>query len=121
MINNSHSKTIGRIFFHRACIKISYRNRGRAPRAQIKINDKIVLFKIKSKFEWFIVIKDTVNILISRIFIYSAIKIKAKGELLYSILNPYISSDSPSVKSKEVQWVSAKIDVIQVIVKGNNI
>ena len=54
-------------------------------------------------------------------FIYSAIKIKAKGELLYSILNPDTNSDSPSAKSKGVRWVSARIDVIQVIAKGNNI
>jgi len=54
-------------------------------------------------------------------FIYSAIKIKAKGELLYSILNPDTNSDSPSAKSKGVRWVSAKIDVTQVITKGNNI
>jgi len=52
---------------------------------------------------------------------YSAIKIKAKGELLYSILNPDISSDSPSAKSKGVRWVSAKIDVTQVITRGSNI
>jgi len=51
MINSNHNKIIGRIFFHRTCIKISYRNRGRAPGAQIKINDKIVVLKIKSKFE----------------------------------------------------------------------
>jgi len=52
---------------------------------------------------------------------YSAMKIRPKGELLYSILNPDTSSDSPSVKSKGVRWVSAKIDVIQVITKGSNI
>jgi len=60
------------------------------------MNDKIVVFKIKSKFEWFIVIRDSVNILINRIFMYSAIKIRAKGELPYSILNSDTSSDSPS-------------------------
>jgi len=52
---------------------------------------------------------------------YSAMKIRANGALLYSILNPDTNSDSPSAKSKGVQWVSAKIDVIQVIVKGSSI
>jgi len=52
---------------------------------------------------------------------YSAMKIRAKGELLYSILNPDTNSDSPSAKSKGVRWVSAKIDVTQVITKGSNI
>lgn len=41
--------------------------------------------------------------LIKRIFIYSAIKIKANNELLYSVLNPDTSSDSPSVKSNGVR------------------
>ena len=38
---------------------------------------------------------------------YSAIKIKAKGPALYSVLNPDTSSDSPSAKSKGVRLVSA--------------
>lgn len=45
-------------------------------------------------------------------FTYSAIKIKANNELLYSILNPETNSDSPSVKSNGVRWVSAKIEII---------
>ena len=52
---------------------------------------------------------------------YSAMKIRAKGALLYSILNPDTNSDSPSAKSKGVRWVSAKIDVAQVIIRGSNI
>jgi len=52
---------------------------------------------------------------------YSAMKIRAKGELLYSILNPDTNSDSPSAKSKGVRWVSAKIDVTQVITEDSNI
>jgi len=51
MISSSHNKIMGRIFFHRTCIKMSYRSRGRAPRAQIKMNDKIVVLRIKSRFE----------------------------------------------------------------------
>ena len=49
------------------------------------------------------------NILIARILVYSAIKISAKGPLLYSVLNPDTSSDSPSAKSNGVRLVSASI------------
>ena len=49
----------------------------------------------------------TVNILIAKILVYSAIKINAKGPLLYSVLNPDTSSDSPSARSKGVRLVSA--------------
>lgn len=49
-----------------------------------------------------------VSTLIIKIFVYSAIKIKAKLLLLYSILNPETSSDSPSERSKGVRFVSAK-------------
>lgn len=56
----------------------------------------------------------TVNILIARILVYSAIKISAKGPLLYSVLNPETSSDSPSAKSKGVRFVSANIVINQI-------
>jgi hypothetical protein len=49
----------------------------------------------------------TVNILIAKILIYSAIKIRAKGPLLYSVLKPETSSDSPSARSNGVRFVSA--------------
>jgi len=48
-------------------------------------------------------------------FIYSAIKIKAKVPPLYSVLNPETNSDSPSEKSKGVRFVSARVVVNQVI------
>lgn len=99
IIKISHIKVKGRIFFHKQFIKISYRSRGRAPRNQMKINDIIVVFIISSVFHIFLVNIDMVISLISKIFIYSAIKIKANIDLLYSILNPDTSSDSPSVKS----------------------
>jgi len=50
----------------------------------------------------------TENILIARILVYSAMKIKAKGPLLYSVLKPDTSSDSPSARSKGVRFVSAR-------------
>lgn len=47
------------------------------------------------------------------IFVYSAIKIRANVPLLYSILNPETSSDSPSAKSNGVRLVSARVVVNQ--------
>jgi hypothetical protein len=44
-------------------------------------------------------------------FVYSAIKIKANKPLLYSVLNPDTSSDSPSAKSNGVRFVSANVVV----------
>lgn len=62
-----------------------------------------------------------VNNLITKMFIYSAIKIIANNPLLYSMLNPDTSSDSPSAKSKGVRFVSAKFVINQVTVIGINI
>lgn len=45
--------------------------------------------------------------------VYSAIKIKANVPLLYSMLNPDTSSDSPSAKSNGVRLVSANVVVNQ--------
>lgn len=59
--------------------------------------------------------------LIKIIFMYSAIKIRAKEAPLYSVLNPLTSSDSPSAKSKGVRLVSAKVVVNQTKNKGTNI
>jgi len=55
-----------------------------------------------------------VNKLIARILVYSAIKIRANGPLLYSVLKPDTSSDSPSAKSKGVRLVSASIVTNQI-------
>jgi hypothetical protein len=46
---------------------------------------------------------------IIKIFMYSAIKIRAKLPALYSTLKPETSSDSPSARSKGVRLVSARI------------
>lgn len=48
-----------------------------------------------------------VSSLIARILMYSAIKIRAKELLLYSMLNPETNSDSPSERSNGVRFVSA--------------
>lgn len=60
----------------------------------------------------------TVRSLISKIFVYSAMKIKANILLLYSVLNPETSSDSPSAKSKGVRFVSARLEVNQITLIG---
>ena len=49
---------------------------------------------------------------------YSAIKIKANGPLLYSVLNPETSSDSPSARSNGVRLVSANIVINHKIKTG---
>lgn len=54
-----------------------------------------------------------VNRLMARILVYSAIKISANVPLLYSVLNPETSSDSPSAKSNGVRLVSARMLVNQ--------
>lgn len=53
------------------------------------------------------------TILIARIEAYSAIKMRANGPALYSVLNPDTSSDSPSAKSNGVRLVSAWIVISQ--------
>ena len=58
------------------------------------------------------------SILINKILAYSAKKINAKPPLLYSVLNPDTSSDSPSAKSKGVRFVSAKQEANQIKDKG---
>jgi len=49
-----------------------------------------------------------------RILVYSASIIKANPPLLYSVLYPETSSDSPSAKSKGVRLVSARQETNQI-------
>jgi len=111
----------GSIFFHSIFISVSYRSRGSAPRAQIKISDIIDAFRISSLLYIFLIDIMTVSNLINKIFMYSAIKIRANNDLLYSILNPETSSDSPSVKSNGARCVSAKIEMIHDKSNGSKI
>lgn len=62
-----------------------------------------------------------VTILINRMFMYSAMKISANALLLYSVLNPDTSSDSPSAKSNGVRLVSASDEINHIILSGKNI
>jgi hypothetical protein len=67
----------------------------------IRINEvSVLIFPMK---------KVTVNSLIIIILAYSAIKINANVALLYSVLNPETSSDSPSARSNGVRFVSARL------------
>lgn len=59
--------------------------------------------------------------LINKIFVYSAIKIRANSPLLYSVLNPDTSSDSPSAKSNGVRFVSASVVVNHINIRGRAI
>ena len=61
-----------------------------------------------------------VIILINRMFMYSAMKIRAKVLLLYSVLNPDTNSDSPSAKSNGVRLVSAREEINHMIINGKN-
>ena len=51
-------------------------------------------------------------------FIYSAIKNRAKGPAAYSTLKPETNSDSPSVRSKGARFVSARVDTNHIMAKG---
>lgn len=61
-----------------------------------------------------------VKTLIIKTLEYSAIKIKANNPALYSTLKPDTNSASPSGKSKGARFVSAKIEIIQGIIRGKN-
>ena len=103
--------------------------RGSVARTHTKrILSKVVLIRIKA----FEIIKGyidpekitEVNSLMTRILVYSAIKINANRPLLYSILNPDTSSDSPSAKSNGVRFVSARLVInhkyeIGIIIKNS--
>ena len=92
--------------------------RGKVPRIQINRVARHKVFTENSKSEkkngeMDVEKMAVVNILIARILVYSAMKISAKGPLLYSVLNPDTSSDSPSARSKGVRLVSANIVIYQ--------
>lgn len=98
--------------------------RGKVARIQINKNAKVKVSKIKNISIIKIgLIKDknvTLEIIhIIIILAYSAIKIRAKDPLLYSVLKPETNSDSPSAKSNGVRFVSANVVINQIIHIGN--
>lgn len=105
-------------------INWSYRRRGSVARTQTKriatrravVGVEMVVIEMSWGFGTMKI--EVVRILISKIFVYSAIKMRAKLPALYSILKPETSSDSPSAKSNGVRFVSAKIEVIHIMASG---
>lgn len=61
-----------------------------------------------------------VRAFIRMMFMYSAMKNKAKGPAAYSTLNPDTSSDSPSVKSNGARFVSASVEINHISASGQN-
>lgn len=116
----------GRNDFHVRFISRSYRIRGREARTHTNSIAIIMVFVVKKislmiiRFE--LPVKKITEIrLMIIILAYSAIKISANEPLLYSVLNPDTSSDSPSAKSNGVRFVSAKSVVNQISLKGISI
>lgn len=115
------AKVIGRKHFHVRYISLSYRIRGNVPRTQTKIEaNSIVRATINRFLNTVVVPKKNVEVkrLIIRMFAYSAIKIRANVALLYSVLNPDTSSDSPSARSNGVRFVSARFVINHKIIIG---
>lgn len=113
----------GRKDFHVNAIKRSYRIRGKEARTQINaVATTIVLIGIIISFISMGSILPEKNTTVSKLIImmlaYSAIKIRANEPLLYSVLNPETSSDSPSAKSNGVRFVSANVVVNQTRARG---
>ena len=63
----------------------------------------------------------TDSVFIIRIFEYSARKNMANIPLAYSTLKPDTSSDSPSVRSNGVRFVSASVDTNHIMARGHDI
>lgn len=51
--------------------------------------------------------------------VYSAIKNRANGPAAYSTLNPETSSDSPSVRSNGLRFVSARVEMNHIMAIGH--
>lgn len=117
------TRDIGRKHFQVSAISLSYRIRGRVPRAQMKVKAKNIAFlvrkaSLKIGVQRVPVKKTAVKRPIIIILMYSAIKIRAKLPALYSTLNPETISDSPSAKSNGVRFVSARVVINQVVARG---
>lgn len=122
-----HSASVrGRKFFHRRCIRWSYRNRGYEARTHRNKDVRIRVFTMKFEVKisgWLWLLRGAINRMEDRAFIriilvYSAMKNKAKGPAEYSTLNPETSSDSPSVRSKGARFVSASVEMYHIMAKG---
>lgn len=120
------TKVMGRKDFHVSIINWSYRKRGKEARTQRNPTAMIVVLMPRlmvTKVAWWgsgsaPKKRMAVRKLINRMLAYSARKKSAKGPAEYSTLKPETSSDSPSVRSKGVRLVSARIETNQIINKG---
>src|SRR5215470_13148890 len=115
------AKVSGRKHFHVRYINLSYRIRGRVPRIHTNIEANNIV-KIMRDISFIIGVVPKKNVavrsLIIKMFAYSAIKIRANVALLYSVLKPDTSSDSPSARSNGVRFVSAKFVINHKIIIG---
>lgn len=118
-MNRVEVRVRGRISPQAAHMRVSYRVRGRVARrkinrvavAQTKIGEiKVKGGRLEGRVNRMVVRVDMV--MIER---YSAIKIRANLALLYSVLNPETSSDSPSVESNGAREVSATQEISHMI------
>jgi len=115
------AKLNGRNLFHVKYIKLSYRMRGSVARIQTNnvARSMVLIINCKSVNKGMSPINMVADSrLINKIFIYSAMKIRANKPALYSTLNPDTSSDSPSAKSNGVRLVSAKLVMNHIIKRG---
>lgn len=111
----------GKNSIHVRYISVSYRIRGKVARnhTYIVAIANVLIIRNKSVKIGDIPVKNTTDRrLIIKMFAYSAIKIKANKPLLYSVLNPETSSDSPSAKSNGVRLVSARLVISQMAARG---
>ena len=100
----------GRKDFHVKYIRLSYRIRGNVARTHTNnvANNTVFVTMVRFDGGMMPVKKMVVRSLIIKMFAYSAMNTRANSPLLYSILNPETSSDSPSAKSNGVRLVSAR-------------
>ena len=115
-------RATGRNDFHVSAIRLSYRMRGSVARTHTNRVARAVVFTMMRMSDMGVMLRlkkmVAVNRLITRMLVYSAMKIRANRPLLYSTLNPDTSSDSPSAKSKGVRLVSARFVMNHIIHMG---
>lgn len=124
-----HSASVsGRKFFHSRYMSWSYRNRGYDARIHRNsdVSKRVLVVKfvvyVSGMLDLYSVPRKSVVVraFIMIMLVYSAMKNKAKGPAAYSTLKPDTSSDSPSVRSKGARFVSARVEINHIMVKGQD-
>lgn len=115
VVSRRNESTAGRYVFHARLISLSYRTRGRVARTQINhaARSRVVASLAINREVLSIITED--RALKNKIFMYSAIKIRANWAPLYSVLKPETSSLSPSAWSKGARLVSARHESSQIM------